>query len=544
MALREILAHFGFTYDKGQLAGAARGVEGVKNAAAQAGGKLGLGALAEGLKGWMALATGGAFIAFTSEIKEQAAALMDLSEQTGLSTDELQAWTLQAELGGASAQDFVGGLRKVARELATGADEAGQQSKLFKQLHIETKRADGSQRDLSDVLPEIAERFKGLRTGAEKTALAQQIFGRSGSKLVPILSKGAEGVAEMKRQMDELGGGFSKEAIENADEYDDNLIKLNFSLRAIKSMIGVQVFPVISDLLGVITKTGGAFAGWIKSTTFLSSAVKVLIGLVGFKLLAALAPFLLPGLKFVAIFLAVDDLIAFLTGKKSVIGDILDTWFGRGTAEVVQKWCASAGAAIGELVKGSLLLLKLAFTDDAKEAETIGDAFLTSTNKIGDAIDWLLDKLKTLKDAFNMETISEGLNDLLDAVGTPIANALGDEQFSKNMVARRAARSEAKADAALDSSGMRNAPRASGPTAASAGYDALAQKFAPLPLANPLGFGGAPTNVTIAPVVTQDLRGADAKSAMAIKQATKEAVTAGIADYRSAILSLEQRGKK
>jgi len=355
----------------------------------------------------------------------------------------------------------------------------------------------------------------------------------------------------MRAQLAELGGGFSKEAIENADEYDDNLIKLNFSLRGIKSLIGVQIFPVISDLLNVVTKTGSAFTGWIKETTFLSTAVKVLIGLVGVKLLAALAPFLLPGLKFVAIFLAVDDLIAFLTGKKSVIGDILDSWFGRGTAAVVQQWCASAGAAIKELIGGSLLLLKLAFTADAKAASEIGDEFLRSTNKIGDAVDWVLDKLKTLKDAFtDFDTLKEGFIQGAESIGLLVAKVSGDDGLAGRILNGRANRTLDRANAQIDadpnlsSMNGRKPIKVSGPSAASAGFDALAQKFAPIPLTNPLGFGGAPSNVTIAPVVTQDLRGADAKSAAAIKKATQEGVTAGISDYRAAMLSLEQRAKK
>lgn len=541
MALREVLAHFGFTFDRGQLAQAAAGVEGVKSAAREAGGKAGLGALADGLKGWLALATGGAFIAFTTEIKEQAAELMDLSEQTGMATDELQAWTLQAQLGGASAGDFVTGLRKVARELATGADEAGQQSKLFKQLKIDTKNADGSQRDLSAVLPEIAERFKTLGTGAEKTALATQIFGRAGGKLVPILSKGAEGVAEMKKQLDELGGGFSKEAIERADEYDDNLIKLNFSFRALKSIIGVQVFPVIADLLGVITKTGAGVTAWVKETTFLSSAVKVLIGLVGVKLLAALAPFLLPGLKFVAIFLAVDDLIAFLTGKKSVIGDILDSWFGPGSAAAAQKWCASVGAAALELINGSLLLLKLAFTDDAKEAEKIGDAFMRSTNKIGDAVDWVVDKLKTLKDALtSLDTLKEGAIQGIEAIGIAIGKATGNDALVAKIDHGRQVRADERAGEAVKAAGIQKSGSTYAGSAGEKKFDALASQFAPVPLAQPI----APTQVNIPVNVTQDLRGVDAKTAATIKKATQEGVALGIADYRSAMQSLEQRAGK
>lgn len=344
MALREVLAHFGFTFDRAGLDAAGRGIEKVKNETAGAGKSLT--GFVDGLRGAIAGVAAGAFVALTDSIKDQAAALKDTSEQTGLATDELQAWTLAANLGGASAQDFVAGLRKVSKELATGVDESGQQSKLFERLGIDTKDAEGNVRDLSAVLPEIAEKFAGLKSGAERSALAQQIFGKAGSKLVPILAQGAAGVAALRALFEELGGGFSQEAIDRADEYDDALIKLNFSFFGLKSLLATQVFPWLAKTVGELTKASVSAGKWLKETTAVSSGVKILAAILGGTLLKALAPFLLPGLKFLAIFLAVDDLIGFLQGKDSVIGKILNGWFGDGTATTVRLWVNDAIASM------------------------------------------------------------------------------------------------------------------------------------------------------------------------------------------------------
>jgi hypothetical protein len=60
------------------------------------------------------------------------------------------------------------------------------------------------------------------------------------------------------------------------------------------------------------------------------------------KLGGALAPYLKTGLKFGAIFLAVDDLLAFLQGKDSVIGDLIEAAFGEGSSETVRLWVNDA----------------------------------------------------------------------------------------------------------------------------------------------------------------------------------------------------------
>ena len=538
MALREIFATFGFAYDKAKLQEITRGVEGVKNSAKAAGGSGGLDSLIKGLQGAAALLAGNVFFQFTNQIKTQAAELMDLSEQTGIATDELQAWTLAANLGGASAQDFTAGLRKLSKELATGVDESGQQSKLFKTLGIDAKDGAGNVRELSDVLPEIADKFAGLRTGAEKSALAQQIFGKAGSKLVPILSQGAAGVARLKAQFEELGGGFSKEAIEQADAYDDALIKLNFSFFGLKSLIANSVFPILTNLVATITKASVGASKWFKETTLLGNGVKALAAVLTGKLLLALAPFLLPGLKFVAIFLAVDDLLAFLDGKESVIGDILNRWFGNGTADSVRAWCNSAKEAIVGTFMGALDLLRIAFASTDAEQQKLWEHFELATRPVERAIDAIIEKLNVLLGIFDAEVLLDGANDLLDLVTDPFDSA--EDKAAKAQ--RRAARKDAKL------------PQLGAGSVATAG---TATEAAPFSLnfrddsgpADPRSFVPKPATIgppvvnNISPVqVTQTFGpGTPADVRKAAETGSRAGVAAGLAEYRSALQGVEQR---
>jgi hypothetical protein len=146
--------------------------------------------------------------------------------------------------------------------------------------------------------------------------------------------------------------------------------------------------------------------------------------------------------------------------------------------------------------------------------------------------------------------LKEGFIHGAESLGLLAANLTGDDNLANRILNGRTNRvianadAQINADANLSSMNGRKPINVSGPSAASAGYDALAQRFAPLPLANPLGYGQPPSQVTVAPVVTQDLRGADAKTAATIKKATQEGIAAGISDYRAAMLSLEQRARK
>ncbi len=391
MALREIFAHFGFAFDRSNLNAANAGVERVKANAKAAGGLQGFGAMVNGLKGFLALAAGNELVQIARDITEQAAALKDASEQTGLATEDLQAYGLAAEMAGGSAGDFTMAVKKLSKELATGTDETGGQSKLFTQLKIETRDAQKQVRSFGEVLPEIAEKISALGSSEEQTALAVQIFGRAGQRLLPILKQGAAGVQQLKAQLDELGGGFSQEAIDRADEYDDNIVKLNYAFRSLKSLLVVQVAPALGQIVSYIVKGTSWLAQFNKHTTAASSAVAVLAAFLTSKLLLALAPFLLPGLKFLAIFLAVDDLIAFLRGKDSVIGSILTEWFGPDTVSDIRSTFNSIGTIAEGTLSGIAALWRMVGATSEEESDQARGAFFRATQNMSLAIDnWFL----------------------------------------------------------------------------------------------------------------------------------------------------------
>jgi TP901 family phage tail tape measure protein len=339
-ALREIIAHFGFDFDKGKAAEADKHIEGIKGHSEEA--TAGVEGLMNAFKAAAGIELGREIVEWTGELAEAGDAIGDLSEATGLSTEQLQVWQFGAAKSGENAEVFTQALRKLSSAVAGGADEAGSQAKVFSKLNIKTKEADGSIRNLSDILGDVAEHFASTEDGAGKAALAQELFGRSGSKLIPLLNGGRQGVAALTQEFRDLGGGFSQEAIEKAGEMKAAIARNQVAITSFKSELTVALLPKMNDLLENITALVGRFNDWQKSTTFLDSAIDSLALTLGVTLWAALSPFMAGALKFAAIYLAVDDLKGFLEGQDSEIGAILDGWFGNGTADTVREWVMSA----------------------------------------------------------------------------------------------------------------------------------------------------------------------------------------------------------
>lgn len=345
MALREILTHFGFDFDAAKADQADKKVEKIKKHSEEASG--GVAVLADAWKALVAVEIARKAAEWVESISEQADAIGDLSEATGLSTRDLQIWQFGAKKTGEEAEVFTAALRKLSAAAAGGVDETGSASKIFDKLGIKTKDAAGKVKDLSVLLPEIAEHFARTEDGAGKAALAQELFGRGGTKLIPLLNQGAEGIKKLGKEFDKLGGGFDPEAIARAGDVKVAIARVGVAFNGLSSELAIRLLPKVADLLEGGTHIVVMLRDFAESTTVLDGLFGSLATTIGVSLWGALSPFLFGALKFAAIYLAVDDLKGFLEGQDSEIGSILDDWFGDGSADGAREWCNDAISDFG-----------------------------------------------------------------------------------------------------------------------------------------------------------------------------------------------------
>ncbi len=332
-ALREVFARFGFEFpDAQKLNKANSDVDKLKAGATALVGVFAGSALVNGIK----------------QFSQELDTLDDLSAQTKIATDDLQVLGFAAELSGSSAAEMNSALTLLQKGLGKTTEATGPQVEALTALGIKLKDAAGAPRELNQVLPEIFAGFGGLKSGAEKAAVATALFGRSGVRLIPTLEKGTAGLADLKDELGEFGGLVDGDTIKSAGEFRDNMARMDRAFFALKGTIASAVFPQLSKLIQGFAKGVGKIADWAKTTTIADTATKALAGTLALTLGKALAPYLGAGLKFGAIFLAVDDLIAFLEGKGSVIGDILTGLFGAEATETIRKTMI----AVGEMVVG------------------------------------------------------------------------------------------------------------------------------------------------------------------------------------------------
>ncbi len=176
---------------------------------------------------------------------DNADALLEQSQAYGVNVETLSAYQLGLEQAGASSTEFATGLKGLAN--AVDAD-----SEAFKRLQISTKDAQRALKSSDELLGEIAGRFASMEDGITKTALAQDLFGKSGVKLIPFLNEGADGLAAMRVEAERLGLVISTETAEAADQFNDNLATMKGVIRGAGNEITAALLPRMVEFTNLI----------------------------------------------------------------------------------------------------------------------------------------------------------------------------------------------------------------------------------------------------------------------------------------------------
>lgn len=179
-------------------------------------------------------------------------AMYDLSQSTGVSVEALARFNKAAAVSGTNLEGVSKGLVKLNKAMVDAATGGKESAATFQALGINVRAADGSLKSADRVMLEVANRFKGMADGPEKTALALRLFGKSGAELVPLLNMGGDAIDKLSTKMTTA---FAKKA----DEYNDKLAMLGGKVRALGMDLTIALLPALESITDALTTAVGAF---------------------------------------------------------------------------------------------------------------------------------------------------------------------------------------------------------------------------------------------------------------------------------------------
>lgn len=193
-----------------------------------------------------AVAAGTALAVMAKRAIDSADGFAKMSQTTGISTESLSQLKHAAGLAGLEFEELTTGITKLSRTAADASRGLKTQARAFDAIGVSVANADGSLRDSEELLLEIAEIFSQYEDGAGKAAIAQELFGRAGAKMIPFLNQGRAGIEALKKEADALGLTVGGDAAKAAEEFNDNLDRLKSSLLGIVNQAILPLLPLLA----------------------------------------------------------------------------------------------------------------------------------------------------------------------------------------------------------------------------------------------------------------------------------------------------------
>ena len=177
-----------------------------------------------------------------------------LSQKLGLSRAGFQELDFILTQNGANIDSLQSGMKTLTNSMNGVLNGNKSAIQLFRSLGVSVKDASGKVKTQEQVLKECISALQKLPDGAQKAALANQLFGRSGSELMPLLNNSAKSVEELEKRYKELGLGLSDDAVNAAVKFKDTQDQLARSFQALGMQLGSEVLPVIQEVADTIIK--------------------------------------------------------------------------------------------------------------------------------------------------------------------------------------------------------------------------------------------------------------------------------------------------
>ena len=198
---------------------------------------------------WSAAIVGGATAAAGGMMKmaQSTASTADnvdkMSQKIGISRQAYQELDFICSQSGTSVDKLQNGM-KTLRNAMTGDKNA----ETFKQLGVSLTDASGKMKSSEQVMWDTMSALQGVTDADQKAVIAQQLFGKSGQELMPLLNGSAGSIDEMKAKAHELGLVMSDEMIDSGVGLTDSLDQIKRAFGGVMNQLGGAFMPVVKQV--------------------------------------------------------------------------------------------------------------------------------------------------------------------------------------------------------------------------------------------------------------------------------------------------------
>ena len=357
---------------------------------------------------------------------EYADEILTASTVTGISTDNLQAYSYAAELVDVSLETLTKSMAKNVKSMSNAANGSKNYAAAYEQLGISVTDANGNLRDSETVYWEAIDALGQIENETERDAIAMQLFGKSAQELNPLIEQGSEGIAALTDEARAMGAVLDSETLSALGQFDDSIQRIKSGSTALKNTLGTVLLPQMQEISdGLVNIIGDVTNGlqdadgdWSAITDTLSNGLAEAFDLLGDKasdmvgVVSKASPKMIKTIGNLA-----KDAVKQVSKITPDLIDVLTDMVPE-LASTASEVAVDVGAAVIEKSPEILLSIGEAIIDSALTTfKSIGDIFSDTDDILDEALE-NLESYATSFESFSdkIATASSGMLDFNDLV--------------------------------------------------------------------------------------------------------------------------------
>lgn len=186
-----------------------------------------------------------AYIAWAEALGDVAEQTLNMSIRTGLNVKEVQQFSFAAKLAGVDSGAFQTAMKTLSATLTDNSAEAEKTRKQLRELGISLRDQSGSLKSSGQLWQDLGDAIGNVEEPFKRAHIAQQVFGKGGKELLPLLSELKGSLAELK----DIGVIFDEKTAKQLDDNADRLVKIE------KILTGIKDKSKINFVLGFTEET-------------------------------------------------------------------------------------------------------------------------------------------------------------------------------------------------------------------------------------------------------------------------------------------------
>lgn len=170
-----------------------------------------------------------------------------MSQKIGISAEAYQEWSYVFERCGSDVNNLQAGMKTLSTVITDAGNGSASAAEKLAAVGLSIEDLNGLSQEQQ--LEKVITALQGMGSGAERTAAATDLLGKSATDMAAVLNMTAEDTAALRQEAEDYGMVMSNEAVAASAAFEDSLTRLNNTFGGLKNRIMGDMLPALTSIM-------------------------------------------------------------------------------------------------------------------------------------------------------------------------------------------------------------------------------------------------------------------------------------------------------